>query len=107
MSCPKCGSTDIAISGTESLTFKCKKCGHTWTVDRRNYAIVNTPSGPVHWTVYTYYKELALQDAIDMITSNKDINTIIEELKKNYSNYLSEDDIRKIVDKAIKIAKYL
>ncbi len=107
MSCPRCGSTDIAISGTESLTFKCKKCGYTWSVEQKTYTIVNTPSGPVHWTVYTYYKELALQEAIDMFLNNKNTDEILETLRKNYSKYLSEEDLRKIVEKARKISQYL
>lgn len=38
LQCPKCSSTDLKniftkkIEGIVSYTYKCKKCGHTWTV---------------------------------------------------------------------------
>ncbi len=105
MTCPKCGSNDIAILSSETLAFKCKKCGYTWSIEQK-FASVNTPSGPVHWTVHTYYKELALQDSIDLIKEGKNLDEIIEEIKKRYSEFLNEDEIRKIVKKAELLSKY-
>ncbi len=105
MSCPRCGSNDIVILSSETLSFKCRKCGYVWNVEQK-IATVNTPSGPVHWTVHTYYKELALQDSIDLLKEGKDINEIVEELKRRYSNYLNDSEIRKIVEKAVKLSQY-
>ncbi len=106
MSCPKCGSTDIVIVSAEVLTFKCRKCGHTWSYDIRP-GLVNTPSGPVHWTDYMYYKEQALEDAKDLIKRGEQLDKILQELKQKYGNYLTEEEIQRIIKKAQILLKYM
>ncbi len=102
MSCPKCGSHDIVVVSSEQLTFKCRKCGHTWSVDMR-VGFVRIPSGEVHWTDKAYYRELAIEDAKDLLKQGRRTEEVMREIRDRYSNMFVEDEIREIVAKARKL----
>ena len=102
MSCPKCGSYDIVIVSSETLTFKCRKCGHTWSVDTR-VGLVKTPSGEVHWSDKAYYRELAIEDAKDLLKQGRSEEDLLRELKSKYGNLFTDEELLKIVNKARKI----
>ena len=99
MACPKCGSRNIVIVSSDVLTFKCKDCGHTWTHNPK-LGYVKTPSGEVHWTEKTYYRELAIEDARDLLKSGKRDEEVLAALQEKYSQYLDQEELRRIVEKA-------
>ncbi len=106
MTCPKCGSSDVIILSSEVLTFKCRKCGHTWSYDTRT-GLVNAPCGQIHWTEQMYYKEQALEDAKDLLRKGESQDKVLEELKQKYGQYLDETELRKIIKKAQILMKYM
>ena len=100
MSCPKCKSKNILIIASNVLTFKCEKCGYTWTINTE-HGLVETPSGLKHWTEVMYYKELAIEKVKELVSEGKSIKEILEILKNEFKGILSQDIIRNVCRKGV------
>lgn len=87
---------------SEILTFKCRKCGHTWSINTQ-VGLTKSVSGEIHWTEKAYHWELAIEDAKDLIKQGRNREEVLKELKERYGNIFTDEELLKIVHKAEKL----
>ncbi len=64
---------------------------------------MRTPSGEVHWTDKAYYRELAIEDAKDLLRQGRRKEDVIKEIREKYGNMFTDEELVKIIYKAEKL----
>ncbi|WP_069807511.1 hypothetical protein [Vulcanisaeta thermophila] len=103
LTCPRCGSRNIAIVASGSLTYKCLNCGHTWTPTVQGLGYVSTKAGEIHWTELKKLAEEAQVNAHKALNEGvRDCDALIKRLQEQYGSYLDTREIIKIALLSVK-----